>query len=151
MAATFAFGVGQAAGRASVQHAHGYLYVFGLRKLESDVMSLQKTATHFTAVRLSAVCPPEVERPHLQEGLLVGDPTFGDHVEPNPHPLSDRLVAKIRLIDSGDSPDRSFWDADFPRHSDASLLPNDEIRARLERGLGYRKIDGLLHADIVER
>jgi FRG domain len=51
----------------------GFLYVFALPDPRSDVMRLRST-TREVAVRLSAVCPPETLRPHLQEGVLVGNP-----------------------------------------------------------------------------
>jgi hypothetical protein len=81
---------------------------------------------HVVLARLQAVCPPVAKRPHYQDGFLVGRFPF---TGPNPnvidqHPdevshLSRRLVARIVLKDD----DSTFWNADFPRMSASSLMP----------------------------
>jgi hypothetical protein len=56
----------------------------------------------------------------------------------------DRLVAKLRLIDSSPESIRpggdaaGFWDAaNFPRHTRASLLPDERIRFELLSAMNY--------------
>lgn len=135
VAATFALGVPD-------HHGSGYVYVFAMRGVVSDVMRISKQS-RFAAVRLSAVCPPTTERPHLQEGLLAGDPSFGLHAEvaTSRSSLLDRLVAKFRLVDRRPNNRSAFWDRDFPRHSSRSLLPHDDIRDALVSEMRYRVVN----------
>jgi hypothetical protein len=137
VAATFALGVPD-------HHGSGYVYVFAMRGVVSDVMRISKRS-RFAAVRLSAVCPPTTERPHLQEGLLAGDPSFGLHAEGTSRSsLLDRLVAKFRLVDRRPNDRSTFWDRDFPPHSSSSLLPHDDIRVALVSEMHYGVVNGRL-------
>jgi hypothetical protein len=147
VAATFAIGLHHAVRGESARS--GFLYVFALDSVDSDVMEL-KASSRFAAVRLSAVCPPDTLRPHLQEGLLVGDPMFESATSHRP-PLTDRLVAKFRLEDDLSGGESQFWDDDFPPHSSGSLLPEDDVRERLLVGVEYRWSGRRLCADISHR
>jgi hypothetical protein len=119
VAATFAFNLQRDCERA-------FLYVVGVDRIRSDLMvddQLEPNSSPFS-VRLNAVCPPDARRPHLQDGFLVGRHplTDDDVVKPATSDASARLVAKLELVNS---PERPFWDADFPMLSTESLLPDD--------------------------
>jgi hypothetical protein len=137
VAASFALGIVE-------ERDVGFLQVFALRRTVSDVMMISERS-RFAAIRLSAVCPPETARPHLQEGLLAGNPNFGDANLGRRHrsALSKMLVAKFRLIDKH-SGSRRFWDRDFPRHSARSLLPGGAIHEDLVGAMNYRTVEGRL-------
>jgi hypothetical protein len=129
------FGLGVEAPRAS-----GYLYVTAVRRVLADPMLLDENARGPVALRLSAVCPPSAERPHLQNGFLIGEPGFTAAHLTEP-PSTGTLIAKIRIVDEsvGEKHRSSFWDEDFPRHSFASLLPiADEVLAAFEEAFEHR-------------
>jgi FRG domain len=134
VAASFALGLDRPAEAPSVAR-QGFLYVFALEtKPLSDVMSLATAAIGLNrseTIRLSAVCPPATRRPHLQEGLLFGNPEFsGGNLADERSPLCDRLVAKFQLIDDA-SIKGGFWSSDFPAHTPTSLLPEEEMQRAL--------------------
>lgn len=122
----------------------GYVYVSAFRSLESDPMLLHERGRGPVALRLSAVCPPIADRPHLQEGFLVGNPAFGatDLTAP---PATGVLVARIHVVDRspGEHGPESFWDEEYPRHSQESLLPQaDETLRLFDEALEHRVRDG---------
>ena len=121
-------------------HDEGFVYVFALEEPTSDVMLLG-AETRSAAIRLSAVCPPDTLRPHLQQGILIGNPNFSetDLQVWATSPVRDRLVAKFRLVDRG-----SFWGRDFPKHTATSLLPGGDVRHSLVNAMNYRTDSGLL-------
>lgn len=143
VAASFALGL-------PTSRKEGFLYVFALNEPKSDVMRL-RVDTRDVAIRLSAVCPPDTLRPHLQEAILVGNPNFQkvdlDKIDPDgasTSPVRDRLVARFRLIDAGTTQD-GFWLPDFPKHTKDSLFPRpDEIRESLVNAMKYRTEAGRL-------
>ncbi len=159
VAATFAFRYGFHLGPA-------YLYVLAADRVRSDLMAREDddldTSTAPTsdrpsddsagtpvAIRLSAVCPPESARPHLQEGYLLGleRPTERDLTEPGRQDLKAVLVAKLILLNTEDEP---FWDGDFPMLSKKALMPDEEhdpLLPTLRTRLRYeREASGLLFA-----
>jgi hypothetical protein len=77
------------------------------------------------AVRLSAVCPPDAQRPHLQDGFLIGRYPFTErHVgDARGNDVSAILVAKLALVNRGGE---AFWDDDFPPYRKDSLLPAED-------------------------
>jgi len=104
----------------------GHLYVFAIPQLLSDFMDLENyPLTEMHALRLNAVCPPDAVRPHFQDGFLLTWPLKGRRPDREAS-VARKLVAKFRLIDTGD-----FWTDDFPRHTRASLLPERERDALL--------------------
>jgi hypothetical protein len=127
VAASFAFDFDD-----SVQ-TRGMLYVVGVRKVRSDLMPLTRDdadeqAGRSLTIRLNAVCPPSAQRPHLQEGFLVGRYPF-ERQQAWDQESSDAasiLVAKIALTNDG-----GFWNADFPIHTRGSLIPGVERDALL--------------------
>jgi len=119
-----------------------YLYVSAFRHVKSDPMTLHRVGPAPVALRLSAVCPPSAERPHLQDGFLVGNPRFATADLETPQPPGV-LVARIRLIDESVSEKGgdSFWDDDFPRHAQESLLPSqDQFLAMFGEAFEHRVI-----------
>lgn len=145
IAASFALG-GTGPPRAS-----GYLYVSAFRHVKSDPMTLDRVGSAAVALRLSAVCPPSAERPHLQDGFLVGKPRFAEADLAAPQ-TPGVLVARIHLVDesaSGQAGD-SFWDDDFPRHAEESLLPAlDEFLAMFGGAFEHQVVRG--RAVLVDR
>jgi hypothetical protein len=82
---------------------------------------------HVVLARLAAVCPPVARRPHLQEGFLVGHLPF-DLEQPSIKDKSDlrrRTVAVFKVRDDKGS----FWDEDFPKPTEASVLPKEDVLA----------------------
>ena len=74
--------------------------------------------------RLSAVCPPDARRPHLQEGFLIGRSTLELHdLMTAADGLDDLLVATFRLEDGP----AGFWNEDFPRFRPGALLPDPRV------------------------
>ena len=136
VAASFALGVHNAP-------TGGFLYVIAIQKVVSDVMRQIGVDTDLTVVRLSSVCPPGTQRPHLQEGHLIGNPNFKteDLGQMPVSPIVDRMVAKFHVLDSPPG----FWDpVDFPRHSWVSMLPDDETSESLKSAMAYFMKNGRL-------
>jgi hypothetical protein len=136
-AASFAFGL-------EADADAGFLYAFAIDRTAGDIMKELDPMTEDVVLRLSAVCPPKTARPHLQDGYLAGNPNFdfSDITERTPSPLADRFIAKFKLVDLG--PNAPFWDADFPKHSKSSLLPNEPVEEKLITIMNYRIVDGRL-------
>jgi uncharacterized protein YcgL (UPF0745 family) len=142
VAASFALWPDSEASREN-RRTDGYLYVNAFDTITGDLMEDLDGNSDSAVVRLSAVCPPFAERPHLQEGFLVGNPNFsssdlkaGERFGP-----AARLIAKFHLIDvEADAASSGFWDEDFPRHTNESLLPTkgDPLGEALERSFQYR-------------
>jgi hypothetical protein len=127
VAASFAFGFDDSA------QAEGMLYVVGVRKTRSDLMTLPRDhsvedESRLLTIRLNAVCPPSAKRPHLQEGFLVGHYPFGREQldDEASNDAASILVAKFALTNDG-----CFWNTDFPIHTQGSLLPAAEQDALL--------------------
>jgi FRG domain len=119
VAATFAFNFER-------QRRQAFLYVVGMHRVRSDLMDIGRLVPDDSAfaVRLSAVCPPDAQRPHLQDGFLVGHYPFNESIVVHPA-FSDAaaiLVARIVLVNRRHL---SFWDADFPMLRRGSLLPDE--------------------------
>jgi hypothetical protein len=116
-----------ALGGAGTPRSSGYLFVCAFRHVKSDPMTLHTVGRADVALRLSAVCPPSAERPHLQDGFLVGNPRFSTPDLEAPQ-TPGVLVARIHLVDESSSEQGgdSFWDDDFPRHTEESLLPTGD-------------------------
>jgi FRG domain len=122
IAASFALG-------AAKPRSSGYVYISAFRRVHSDPMVLHTAGSGPVAVRLSAVCPPLAERPHLQDGFLVGNPRFSKADLETPQ-APGTLLAKVHLVDESATAHsgESFWDdRDFPRHSEESLLPTGDL------------------------
>ncbi|WP_369255246.1 FRG domain-containing protein [Geodermatophilus amargosae] len=139
VAASFAFGV-------PASRTTGLLYVFSAPRVVSDLMPPRPSARRMT-VRLSAVCPPGTQRPHLQDGYLVGDPQAdAESLDESARLLSDCLVAVFRLHDGAASGNPGFWDEDFPPHTAQSLLPTgsaDDLAAAFDTAFTYRFENGV--------
>jgi hypothetical protein len=141
VAASFALG-------ATRGRREGYLYVYDLPYIVDDLMSMYEVQIEDPIVyRLSAVCPPEMDRPHLQEGFLFGNSLFNPEEPNDPAPiqLANRLVAKFRLVDNRERGRSQFWSSDFPKHSQRSLLPrpdSDVIKAMLDFCIRHDVVDG---------
>ena len=130
IAASFALGLDD--GDVEITHqrrTRGYVDVFAIPTLTSDVMELRVSDARKTTdaeqrmpvtVRLSAVCPHNAVRPHLQEGYLCGYPDFGNaDLAIAAAPVLEYLTATFELIDETNT----FFSPDFPRHTSATLLP----------------------------
>jgi len=129
VAASFAFGIKK-------NSKEGYLYVVGAKRVRSDLMTLGNANTEEVnlqtlVIRLNSVCPPSALRPHLQEGVLVGNypvPSTDSPYETEAHDASPLVIAKFKLIDDG-----GFWTEDFPKHRIEALLPAEENDPMLHR------------------
>lgn len=117
------------------ERKNAFLYVVGVKNVRSDLMTLDDIgaeANSTLAVRLNAVCPPNAQRPHLQEGILIGRHPFTEHHvgDTEGNDASAILVAKLALVNRDGT---AFWDVDFPPYRKGSLLPGadpllDELR-----------------------
>lgn len=120
IASSFAFGL-------DPNRREGYLFVAGVGSVRSDLMNFKGTEL---AIRLNSVCPPSAVRPHLQDGVLVGQYFREDPFSEMPAQGSATAIpiAVFRLInDRG-----TFWSSqDFPIHTRDSLLPPVEKDALL--------------------
>jgi FRG domain len=144
VAASFALGVPRG-------HREGYVYVYDVSGIVTDLMELTRQFGHHQVpepitYRLSAVCPPSMDRPHLQEGFLMGNSQFGreDLTDTDNWYLADRLVAKFHLLDDWEGGRSKFWSSDFPKHRLGSLLPrpaDDEVKRLLDTTIHYEVID----------
>jgi len=130
IAASFALGLSGSHRDAGA--ATGYLYAFAIQRIATDLMTVGSWKGDDPAliadsitVRLSAVCPPNAVRPHLQEGYLTGRASVQGVFAGEPSRLVPRLVGKFRLVDYRTRRKR-FWSRDFPEHSRTSLLPPEE-------------------------
>jgi hypothetical protein len=132
VAASFALGLEDDKGG----ERQGHLYVFAIPQLLSDFMDLENyPLTEMHALRLNAVCPPDAVRPHFQDGFLLTWSLKGGRPDKEAS-VARKLVAKFRLIDTGD-----FWTDDFPRHTRASLLPErerDDLLRTFRQRITYR-------------
>ncbi|MCY4725916.1 FRG domain-containing protein [Nocardioides sp. STR2] len=144
VAATFALG---ARGR-----NEGYVFVYDVADIVTDLMDLvprpnREPLSEPITCRLSAVCPPQMDRPHLQEGFLIGNSQFTrKHLldKANPY-LADRFVAKFHLVDEKKSGRSSFWNPDFPKHRRGSLLPraaDDDFKGVLDSAITHEIVEG---------
>lgn len=126
----------------------GFLYVYDLPNIVGDLMSMYEIQIPDPVVyRLSSVCPPHMDRPHLQEGFLFGNSRFspGESRDAAPIELANRLVAKFRLVDHREGGRSGFWSSDFPKHRQRSLLPapeDDEIKRMLDSRIRHDIVDG---------
>lgn len=138
-AASFALGPAPPNGwkqKSAPARTEAFLYVFAFDRVTSDVMEELNQDSDIAVVRLSAMCPPDAPRPHLQEGYLLGNPNFG------PRDLENRvsqplrhLIARFRLINRPtDQRPLGFWDQDFQPHTSESLLPTQDDLSSLLRG-----------------
>jgi hypothetical protein len=136
-AASFAFGLEADANA-------GFLYAFAIDRTAGDIMEQLDPTTEDVVLRRSAVCPPATARPHLQDDYLAGNPNFEfRHItERYASPLADRFIARFKLVDLG--PNSPFWDANFPKHSKSSLLPDEPVEETLIEIMNYRLVDGRL-------
>ena len=106
--------------------SESYLMVLAIPQL-SGAVTVSADA-ELQALRLSSICPPEAERPHLQEGYLLGE--YPDLADPDqksyvPHFEVDfgrRLLAKFRIHPN------SFWKGSdaFPAIAMEALLPSND-------------------------
>lgn len=141
VAASFALGPDSEAARQN-RRTEGYLYVNAFDAIAGDLMEDLDDHSGCAVLRLSAVCPPSAERPHLQDGYLVGNPNFSssDLTPGQPFGPAATLIAKFHLIDApSNGTSSTFWDEDFPRHTEESLLPThgDELGEALREALQY--------------
>jgi FRG domain-containing protein len=121
----------------------GFLYVVGMPNLTGSVT--HSLDDQLVLARLNAVCPPIAKRPHLQEGFLVGRFPFYDidEVAEKHSNLNRRLIATFQLVDHGGP--YGFWKQDFPRITDAALLPApavDELLADFRSRISYQARNG---------
>jgi len=125
----------------------GNLYVVALPPSTNSVT--YDADQHVVLARLQAVCPPEANRPHFQDGYLADrfpfegpTPNRVDHRPREVSNLRRRLVARIQLKNEKragvDEPcRRSFWNSDFPPMSAASLTPPTEVDKLLKQFIRY--------------
>ena len=145
VAASFALGTDSEAARRKPR-TDGYVYVNAFDEITGDLMDLNsRSAT--AVVRLSSVCPPTAERPHLQEGFLVGNPnlSISDLTGRQPSGPVASTIATFHLVDApSDLTSTSFWDDDFPRHTEESLLPaqGDELGEVLRHAFEFEIVAG---------
>lgn len=102
----------------SNENGEGILYVFGFPHPNGSIT--YSSDNELLNIRLLSVCPPEAQRPHFQEGFLVG--TFPSR-RMRKHTSLDvgvRLIAKFRLIQD------TFWDRDFHEIPSTALYPTDD-------------------------
>jgi hypothetical protein len=117
----------------------GLLYVVGLPNRTGSIS--YSLDDQVLVANLNAVCPPAARRPHLQEGLLVGRfPTHDpDAAGSGQSDLRRRVLARFQLLDAAGP--NGFWSCDFPRLSDAALLPSeteDPLLGDFARAISYR-------------
>ena len=74
-------------------------------------------------LKLQSACPPEAERPHCQEGYLVGSIPHGPAPYTyRPRDVALRLVAKFRI-----GQPEAFWEGvGNSRLSTSSLIPEED-------------------------
>jgi hypothetical protein len=118
VAASFAFALND-------EREEAYLYVIGVKRVQSDVMDDDRRPDAYRgtweAVRLNAVCPPDAQRPHAQEGFLLGRPDVTS-ANLDGASIADLLVARIKMTNRGGD---TFWDhPGFPILRRATLLPS---------------------------
>ena len=128
------------------RRTEGYVYLYAIPGVISDLMELAGVPDPIT-YRLSAVCPPSAERPHLQEGFLIGRSLFNevDLDARRDQLLAESFVAKFRLHDSPRWRRSTFWNRDFPRQRCGSFLPtatNDHLYRRLSSGIRHGLAEG---------
>ncbi len=115
---------------------HGFLYVVGMPHTTGSITFDHDQ--HIVLVRLQSACPPLAERPHYQDGFLVGNFPIYTEIEGQKKKkqsnLLRRLVAKFELRDNGD-----FWDEDFPIFQKTALLPDkDELLKSFIEEFGHQ-------------
>ena len=145
VAASFALGIPRGG-------KEGYLFVYDVSDIVTDLMDLvvrpgQEQVPEPITYRLSAVCPPQMDRPHLQEGFLIGNSQFSrEHLTDTTNSyLANRVVAKFRLVDDRSGGRSTFWSSDFPKHQLGSLLPRaeeDDFKRLLESTIEYKIVEG---------
>ena len=103
----------------------GVLYVLGVPHLASAVSVSLESGT--VVVRLDQVCPPEVLRPHFQEGSLIGTYPALETEDFLQRPtgklnlnMAGRLIEKFRLVGSD-------WGQGEFRPTAADILRPDDI------------------------
>jgi hypothetical protein len=120
----------------------GYLYVLGMPNVTGSITV--DFDQHLLLARLQSCCPPAAKRPHCQEGFLVGHfPLYSvTEVSTSKVDLGQRLIAKFRLIDSGE-----FWSPDFPILSQAALMPRvDALMKHFVAVFGSESGEGSSHS-----
>jgi hypothetical protein len=85
-------------------------------------------------IRLSSICPPDAQRPHFQEGYLLGEypdlASFDEKQNYAPYEIDFglRLLAKFHL-----KPE-NFWSSDFSPIPEPALRPHgDPLFSHAER------------------
>lgn len=99
----------------------GYLFVIAVPQISGAVTVDVENGIQL--VRLSAICPPNAMRPHLQEGYLIGEyPDLYHYGQKELYRIEEvdfghRLIAKFQLDLE------QFWSSrDFPKIETAALL-----------------------------
>ena len=119
VAASFALGV-------STSSQEGYVHVVCVPRVRSDIMDLERDdderISRVLALRLNSVCPPSARRTHLQEGVLMARyPVLeGWPLDIDDQDFSSLVIATFHLADN----QGTFWNDDFPKHTEESLLPS---------------------------
>ena len=120
-----------------------YIYLLGLPNLGAAITASAEAGLQI--VRLSTACPPEAQRPHLQEGYLLGEYPDVPDVSQKEHygsyeiDFGRRLVAKFRFDP------KAFWlssgpyqpfskNALYPENDEALIELSKKIREMLPQG-----------------
>jgi hypothetical protein len=106
-----------AASFALQRQQEGILYVFGLPMITNGIS--YSIEDELLNIKLSSSCPPQAKRPFHQEAYLMGNFPARKERRDQQQDCAKRLVAKFRLVDSG-----NFFDGGFSLLSQNALYPN---------------------------
>jgi hypothetical protein len=100
-----------------------YVFVLAVPQISGAVTASAEAGLQI--IRLSSACPPSAQRPHFQEGYLLGEYPEIHSTEQKDHysryevDFGRRLLCKFRLQLS------SFWnDREFPKITECALYPD---------------------------
>lgn len=105
----------------------GFFYIFGLPYAQGSISHF--IDLNIVLVKLQSVCPENANRPHYQEGFLVGRLPFHPKKSAGDN-LARRMIAKFYL----DNTDGDFWDENFrPLPNDLIKPPDDEFKKIIDQ------------------
>jgi len=116
-----------------------YVYVLGVPNLSGAITVSAEAGLQI--IRLSGVCPPDAERPHIQEGYVLGE--YPDLAEYGQKELyrNHEVDFGRRLIAYFTFDPKSFWKSspEFQKVDHAALYPDDDPLFRVTKKLKSRK------------
>lgn len=96
----------------------GYLYCFAIPHQTSSISF--HIEDRICSVKLSAICPPEAKRAHIQDAYFVG--TYPHRKDrSSAHNMSQRMIAKFKIPNSD-----KFWDDTYRPMRSSDLYPQDD-------------------------